>query len=401
MATWIIGSARGAVVGVVACLFALAATACGVAVGKAAPSPSRRTKPAVGAKAVQVFHVVMQSPQDGWGLGRVDGSGHLAILRTTDGGATWADVSPKGEPTPAVGLPIDPQPSTVAGIFPSFAEGWVAAARSETAVAVLHTVDGGRSWSERLVRVPFAEGLALAVPTSPTARLLLSAGPALALEEKALLGSDDGGKTWDTVACSCPATAALSTLDASGFLYGMTFVSPAEGWIAGTPTGDSQNWLYRTVDGGRHWTPVPIPLPPGFRGVTDVEAPFVFGRQRGVLVVGLHAASGLEVMVDHTSDGGVTWRPGPVRKTRIDVGTLDAAFINSDDGWVAGSGDSHLYVTRDGGLTWQILPLPRTEGNVVQVDFVDTRHGWAVFAGKDSTSLWRTVDGGRSWRRLP
>jgi len=194
--------------------------------------------------------------------------------------------------------------------------------------------------------------------------------------------------------------------------------------------------LYRTHDGGAHWSLVDLPvdwsnpLGPDF-SLTQLEAWRIYGR-------GLRQAP---MTLQHTTDGGVHWTA---------VGTIPAGaslsstltFTDPQTGWLTanesksyawdGNGKpitstpptALLWVTRDGGQTWAPIDLPLPAEAAAN----DVRLEAPVFFGKDgllefevtgppptfqpdrtqapTTQGWthsymlQSHDGGRSWGGL-
>ncbi|MCP1358868.1 hypothetical protein [Aneurinibacillus migulanus] len=150
-----------------------------------------------------------------------------------------------------------------------------------------------------------------------------------------LLGSTNGGRNW-TVAGKVPN---------DGFLH---FVSKEEGFSANE----------RTTDGGKTWTPLPIPK-------YTVGDAYFHDREHGWAVT----QGKDEIEVKRTIDGGKTWRIVMSRKT---VEPLSNALIRSagtDDAWIeciGGSGMTQtsysLFHTSNGGQNWQTVLANSTAG---------------------------------------
>lgn len=148
---------------------------------------------------------------------------------------------------------------------------------------------------------------------------------------------------------------------------GLWFFGPREG-IAREEGGA----LWRSSDGGRHWT----------RAGTSAQAEFAGD------------GSGWDLR------GGQLWRsPGLDRGWRAEGtpdGTLQAAqFVDERHGWLRtrdcdGCAD-RLHRTQDGARSWQPMTLPAGAG---AVHFVDSLQG---LASDGRSAAWTTQDGGLSW----
>jgi photosystem II stability/assembly factor-like uncharacterized protein len=193
-----------------------------------------------------------------------------------------------------------------------------------------------------------------------------------------------------TVVQPAPTNVATESVSAGGSQPAL--VSPSEGWICDQP-------LRHTVDGGKTWRSIPVPLPidsglgceflPGGRawvgtGGNIVDRPpavlrFVEGPHPSVTQVAL---------------------PGTTPQETI----ASLAFTNDDHGWALTSlqldkshgyrNRNNLFVTVDGGLHWHLLAVdaPISGG----LEFTSATRGWAV----DGRVLRRTDDGGRTWSRV-
>jgi photosystem II stability/assembly factor-like uncharacterized protein len=348
----------------------------------------------------------MLSATTGWAYGP---------MRTTDGGANWLDVSPPSIPG---------RTNKNDEFFLDATHAWVAETAASVNkcvdhIVVLRTADAGRTWQEAApipVRFAFptdviwtghanhASWLDFVDPMNGW--LLLGSGPGGANgSDSAWVGADwrvgdlyrtaDGGLHWTHVATN-PGSAAgcipapINELHASA----VSFSSPTTGWIL-TTCG-----LLVTHDGGLAWAKSVTPLVPK-------EVPVFFDPRHGLIFVD----GGLLV----TSDGGGSWsvRAAPVGVQPIDFSTLS-------DGWAMGNGDDNLqcnlpdlgacsrnyrlYQTSDGGRTW-------TPGNFTSLGmlglkfwpplylhFVDPKTGFAA-TGEDprEAGLFRTTDAGRTW----
>lgn len=230
------------------------------------------------------------------------------------------------------------------------------------------TIDGGAHWS-------FRSGIVAKVKT----RLFhLNAvhfeNPSIGLitaDEGRVMRSVDGGAHWHTLL-----RAGRSNLS------DLFFIDDLRGWAAG------EQWIMRTVDGGRTWTRRNAP-PQGDDDFRAVAIHFL-DADEGWLV-GHHAA------LRRTRDGGVTW-------AAIDLGFEDERpvlrgiqFVGRERGWVVGN-DGTILSTVDAGESW----ARQQTGSLAHfndVHFIDELRGWIV--GFDPSiglsTIFHTIDGGETW----
>ncbi|HEY3366772.1 MAG TPA: YCF48-related protein [Symbiobacteriaceae bacterium] len=275
-----------------------------------------------------------------------------ALLTSTDGGQTWAKLSDLGGPVNGLDF-----------VSPDL--GWAAAGSG-----LLATRDGGKTWqnlaSGAFKRVDFADDTR-----------------GWALDDKlTLTSSADGGKTWAKLPSPCGDGAAAGAF---------SFVSPTTGWMlcGGQPgAGQQQKSLFRTADGGQHWTPVAAGGLPGSGYVADLffldAGHGWFSLTRG----GLYA----------TADGGKTWtmvkglsQPDSFKVVR---------FVSLTQGYlIQDHGGTGLIATTDGGATWApVYPALRPHTNLPQRAF-DMQNWLSVGDRVDMGAVLKSADGGRTWKQ--
>ena len=160
--------------------------------------------------------------------------------------------------------------------------------------------------------------------------------------------------------------------------------------------------LYRTVDGGRNWTPVVLGAvttsnPAGL----VVSAVKFFSDRSGVVQV---VQPGAESYVYTTSDGGASW--STARLLPIDYANPFAYawtdFVDTDV-WIAYDNQG-LERTANGGEAWSaVTPLFVDLPNIVHylkfATFTDRSDGWGG-AGCRGIVIVHTTDGGTHWSQL-
>jgi photosystem II stability/assembly factor-like uncharacterized protein len=254
------------------------------------------------------------------------------VLRTTDGGASWQDVSPPD----SAGLlfrDVEAQSARRASVM-AIGEG--------DASRIYTTTDGGRSWRLAFVNDDpdafydcmdfFAggrRGLALSDPVGGKFRIA---------------ATDDGGESWHVLPNDGmpPAVAGEFAFAASGTCL---VTSGRDAWFA---SGGGASRVFHSRDGGLTWTvtAAPIPAVPDAGGVFSLA----FRNPRdGVMVGGDFSApaNGADAS-GFTRDGGATWRPGG-----------DLSGYRSGVDWVTFSratviavGPTGSDVSYDGGRSW-------------------------------------------------
>jgi photosystem II stability/assembly factor-like uncharacterized protein len=367
----------------------------------------------------------------GLGVGP-SGGGSPALLRTTDGGVTWGEVSPLPAGAEAVWASADgvrlwvvgqngmisrstnggaswtpvasPTSSNLHHVqFSANQQGFAA---GDNGVA-LRTMDGGATWS-LLPSGATANISALAVAPSGQA-WIYAAG---------LRRSMDGGVSWQAlphVAGGVNSVRMGSTSvgwAATGARL-LRMAGPGGYWTELLPTAgaktveaidDLRAWaladtfLQRTVDGGLAWATINLP---GMREARDID--FV-DATRGWMVGQSDQIVGscpdYDEQIYRTTDGGQTWTPllPSGSPWRCQSGLRQVVFVDANRGWVTGR--NLLLRTADGGLSWAAVDT--TTARSTFIDFVDAQRGWRILVpiSPDEAYVQRTSDGGATWQTV-
>jgi photosystem II stability/assembly factor-like uncharacterized protein len=187
--------------------------------------------------------------------------GEYLVIRTSDGGLTWEDVTPGN----IFGAECDEIK------YRSLNEVFIAGTENYPATTVFHSTDGGISW-ETITIGDFGPAEDIALPDENT--IIIIAGVEI-------FKSDDNGLTWNQ-----------STSTNPDFLYfnSLHFTSPMTGYAMGI--GEFAN-IEKTTDGGNTWFPLETKITSGLNAAcffNDDEG-IVFG-ENGVMI--------------RTTTGGVT-----------------------------------------------------------------------------------------------
>jgi photosystem II stability/assembly factor-like uncharacterized protein len=265
---------------------------------------------------------------------------------------------------------------------------------------VLATADGGASLSRRTP-----------VPGQPTDLVATSRTTAFATSGDAIYRTTDGGSSWTLVGLSprTPPPLLPRTLRA------IAFASATVGYAVG-----DGGTVLKTSDGGATW---PAIAGPG----AGVDLTRVRCATESLCL--FTTAAGLSIV--RTADGGtsysqVTASGSPIRAvafaspTRAVAAGAGGVTVLSDDGgatWrgVGGSiggdlrsvvarpggfgyavGQATIAATIDGGETWRAFGIP-TPQTIQVATLADPQTGYAQDSGR---TLWRTRDGGSTWQVL-
>lgn len=350
-----------------------------------------------GVQGLNFIH--MTDARSGWAATDSD-----EVLRTTDSGAHWTDVTPVSS---ARRKDSREAPNVLTSLI-----AWVQSCtlRDSTTVEgciLLRTMDGGGTW-KNLGPLPKFQIAGNPTPVAAAGAydfvdvhrgwLMIGLG-ALGSMDMDIHRTVDGGRTWVRVA-SDNTRDERSGLPFAGQKLGITFLNTSTGWITGYIAGCNFPYLYVTRDGGRTWRqqrfPVPFQvtsrwnaytLPPTFFSVRDGVLPMFVVHS----IKGENCEEGKTVMVFYkTHDGGNSWidtTPVVVRQKP------PSSFADVNHGWLADG--NVLYRTNDGGHQWSKILVPPVFGEMKQLDFVSPQVGWAI--RRTPPFLLKTMDGGEIW----
>ncbi|MCH8006325.1 MAG: hypothetical protein IH888_08860 [Planctomycetes bacterium] len=260
------------------------------------------------------------------------------ILKTTNGGATWSDVSD----------PLNIQ--TLFSVhFTNNSTGHAVGAN----VTILRTSNGGTSWTATTLP-PGVHFYGVRFPDTLTGYIVGGSGT--------ILKTIDGGDNWTDI--SDPAHPTTTYFD-------VDFVDTQTGYIAGN--GDV---VLKTTNGGTSWTNV-------------VDAPNM-GTLQAIDFTDASTGYLVEVTgkIHKTTNGGTSWTFPNEEPILYDV-----HFPTASAGYATGSSSTILQTT-DGGATWveRYLPVsPNALFRGVHFPAGDASTGYVV---GDGGMIFKTTDGG-------
>jgi photosystem II stability/assembly factor-like uncharacterized protein len=225
---------------------------------------------------------------------------------------------------------------------------------------ILHTVDGGKTWENQLIKPYFFNSVDFINENEGWA----VGGSGISQEEGVIMHTINGGQTW--VKQTNPIIESIDKV---------FFLDENNGWIV---SNDWWGQIAHTTNGGQDWIKQTNPT---INPIIDV---FFINPQIGWAV-------GMDSTILRTINGGQTWQ-------RVDLTVSNnwyfrsVFFIDELRGWVVGI-YGVIMLTNDGGVTWQEI-VPGNGETLQSVFFIDALNGWAV---GDVGTVLRSIDGGYTW----
>jgi len=156
--------------------------------------------------------------------------------------------------------------------------------------------------------------------------------------------------------------------------------------------------LYVTHDAGHTWFDAGLSLPAEFGGscICSINSLRLSDSRNGVFVLTDYSSGAMpESVLYSTSDGGNSWRPGPL----LPAQAYEVFFLDKSHGWTLNAKSNALISTVDGGQHWSTVgPIPSNSNNgVMDFQFITTEIGWVLSSEPQGEPIIKTSDGGRTW----
>jgi photosystem II stability/assembly factor-like uncharacterized protein len=344
------------------------------------PSPAEIGAPRV--EAPELINLDMFNELDGWAVTSAE------IVRTNDGGITWYNVSPPD--MTETGYNVD-------AFFLDNDHGWVQKPDPEkypNSGTLYHTTDGGHTRDNFIV--PFSRG-DLNFVDAENGWAMADLGVGAGSNAVAMFQTKDGGASWEKTYTNDPNEGnASDSLPLGGIKSDLVPMDMNTAWVTGVIYAPGEVYLFRTIDQGRSWKQVTLPLPADVQnfelGIDKDQMMFVSSTD-GYIALRMSGNS-TQTAVYVTGDAGNTWSLTP---TVLD-GAGVSSFLTGQDAIIYNG--EQFQVTRDGAQTWTVVAPDISFGETfVSMDFVNLSSGWVITIDPSSNhrSLYRTQDGGATW----
>ncbi|TFH66911.1 MAG: hypothetical protein E4G90_01095 [Gemmatimonadales bacterium] len=360
--------------------------------------------------AIPIFSLTVDphDPQIIWA--GTDPQGH--IYKSTDGGASWTQkdkgVTIEYDGLSFRGFTVDPRSSS---IVYAMAETIVNGNEQHGGV-VYKTTNGGESW-QVIWDGGYPSSLARYMWINPQDPDILYVSTGIfdrgAIRDDVypwgglgILKSTDGGTSWRILN---EANGLKSLYIGSLFMHpenpdillaGVGHNNPPAAFEQYAEHGDSPMGVYRTVDGGEHWTQVLQPP-------ADRQEEFITSVEMCLSDPKIAYAGGNAAFY-RSQDGGITWEevagagglvgwgpPGGIGALPIDL-QCDPRDVNRI---FANNYKGGNYLSEDGGRTWTNASTGYTGAQLITVAVDPTNPARVYSAGRNGA--WRSDNGGTTW----
>jgi photosystem II stability/assembly factor-like uncharacterized protein len=317
------------------------------------------------------------------------------VWKTDNYGISWAPVSDGQIPTGSIGA-IDVADSNPNVVYVGTGS---EAIRSNVIIGrgVYKSIDAGKTWQYAGLKEVGQIGQLKVHPKNPDIAYVAAIGQPFGWgPDRGVYRTKDGGKTWQKVLFINDQTGAVSVAinwQNPNEVYAGAWRGQRKPWtiISGGPA--AEGGVYKTTDGGDHWSRVSNGFPDDLIGKVWVDV----AQSNPKVVYAQVEAKGAKGGLYRTADGGASWtlvnssqslRARPFYFNKVFVSPKD-----ENDVWVS---ELNFHHSTDGGKTFVNVNTPHGDNHVVWFNpdqphiFIETNDGGANI----------TQDNGKSWSSI-
>ncbi len=351
------------------------------------PTTSGPLYPLLGPAAMHMINA-----STGWAAG----AGTNRILRTTDGGSHWVEVTPQAA-----------RAGNWTTYFLDANHAWLASSLQpgsdsrDFSVTIYRTADGGQTWGQA-AQAAGDQGWPASMDFVDTAHgwLFMNLGSAAGSQGVAfaLYGTVDGGETWSKLSEADTSTTP-GHLPLSCGKGAPVFVNSSTGWMPEACNDGGGPSLFVTHDGGRTWDDAAIAMPAGHSGhckctISTLKFSRFTNYQNGAFVLNIYDADfAANNFLYATADAGAHW----VLRGELPPNAYIIDVLAGGAEWTLDAKRNTVLHSNDDGQHWSTLGTIPSTAVVMDLQFVNTAIGWALGSEPGGNTLIKTSDGGRTW----
>ena len=311
------------------------------------------------------------------------------VWKTTDAGQNWSPISDGKIPVGSIGA-IEVAPSDPSVVYVGTGSDDI---RSNVSIGrgVYRSIDGGQTWSFAGLRDVGQIGAVRVHPTNPDIVYVSATGnPFKPTPERGIYRTRDGGRTWQNVLFISDSTGASDVEMQPGnpsVLFAVMWRGQRKPWTI--ISGAREGGIYKTIDGGDHWTKLTAGLPNELVGKGNI-AVTAANPNRLYLLYEARPGGGLY----RSDDAGESWVLVNSQASLITrpfyYTTLAADPTNPD---VVYGGAEGFFKSIDAGKTFRIFPTPHGDNHDM---WINPRNDSIMIQANDGGANV-SLNGGRTW----
>ncbi|MFZ0915937.1 MAG: hypothetical protein WAN04_03510, partial [Candidatus Udaeobacter sp.] len=314
------------------------------------------------------------------------------VWRTTDG-SQWENITDGKLPGPSASIgAVAVAPSDPRILYVGTGETDI----RNTAIpgdGVFKSVDAGKTWQYAGLRDTHSTSAIIIDPKDPNIVYVASMGHVFAPDpNRGVFKSTDGGKSWNKILFVDNNTGAICLVNDQNHpevMYAAMWEAIRKPW--GLSSGGPGSGIYKTTDGGAHWTN--ISRNPGLPQTVLGRVGLAIAASKPDIVYAIIQAK--EGGVFRSDDAGATWRRvNEEMKLRQRAFYYMTIYVDpKDPNTVYAPEVDALWISRDAGKTFTKLKTPHGDNHVVWINPDDTK---TLLEGNDGGATV-SRDGGKTW----
>ncbi len=258
---------------------------------------------------------------------------------------------------------------------------------------IFKSTDEGKTWQYAGLREAHSISAVLIDPKDPNVVYVASMGHVFAPDpDRGVFKSTDGGRSWQKILFVDNNTGAIGLVmdpNHPDLMYATMWQAERKPW--GLTSGGAGSGIYKTTDGGAHWTNISRNpgLPKGILGRMGVA---IAASKPDVVYSIIQAKEG---GVFRSDDAGATWkRVNDEMKLRQRAFYYMTIYADpKDPNTVYAPEVDALFVSHDGAKTFTKLKTPHGDNHVVWINPDDTK---ILLEGNDGGATV-SIDAGKTW----